>query len=74
MAANGSNEGYLERLTQAFLSLDAEKHVSTKEFADAVEAIMPIFDFLGEEICYAAWQVTVLSISSLAYTVPNTPL
>jgi hypothetical protein len=48
MAANGKDERYLERLTQAFLSLDAERHVNTKEFADAVEAIMPIFDYLGE--------------------------
>ena len=47
MAANGKDEKYLERLTQAFLSLDAERHVSTKEFVDAVEAIMPIFDYLG---------------------------
>ena len=46
-AKNGKNEGYLERLTRAFLSLDAEMHVSTKEFAEAVEAIMPIFDYLG---------------------------
>lgn len=40
-------DGYLERLTRAFLTLDAEKHVSTKEFTDAVAAIMPIFDYLG---------------------------
>ena len=40
-------DGYLERLTRAFLTLDAEKHVSTKEFTEAVAAIMPIFDYLG---------------------------
>ena len=42
-------DGYLERLTRAFRTLDAEKHVSTEEFTDAVAAIMPIFDYLGAE-------------------------
>ncbi len=41
-------EKYLERLTRAFLSLDAEKHVNTKEFNEAVDAILPVFDYLGK--------------------------
>ncbi len=41
-------ELYLQRLTRAFLSLDAERHVSTKEFVEAVDAIMPVFDHLGQ--------------------------
>ena len=48
MAASQDNgERYLQRLTRAFLSLDAERHVSTKEFVEAVDAIMPVFDYLG---------------------------
>ena len=49
MAVDNKNaEPYLQRLTRAFLSLDAEKHVSTREFVEAVDAIMPVFDYLGE--------------------------
>ena len=43
-----TEEKFLERLTRAFLHLDAEKHVNTKEFNAAVEAILPVFDHLGE--------------------------
>ena len=44
---NSKEEKFLERMTRAFLSLDAEKHVNTKEFNEAVEAILPVFDHLG---------------------------
>ncbi len=47
-----TEEKFLERLTRAFLSLDAEKHVNTKEFNAAVEAILPVFDHLGEGILH----------------------
>jgi hypothetical protein len=50
MAINATmEEKYLERLTRAFLSLDAERNVSTKEFIEAVDAIMPVFDYLGKQ-------------------------
>ncbi|CAL8471934.1 g11476 [Coccomyxa elongata] len=48
-----TQEKFLERLTRAFLSLDAEKHVNTKEFNAAVEAILPVFDHLGTVFSFA---------------------
>lgn len=46
MADQGGN--FLPALTTAFKTLDAGSHIYTKEFADAVEKILPIFDTLGE--------------------------
>lgn len=70
---NSKEAKFLERMTRAFLSLDAEKHVNTKEFNEAVEAILPVFDHLGEMTpfsisCIALWTVLCFLGQSIFYT------
>ena len=41
-------ETFLPRLARSFKSIDYETQVATRDFATACEAILPIFDHLGE--------------------------
>ena len=41
-------ETFLPRLAKSFKSIDYETQVATRDFATACEAILPIFDHLGE--------------------------
>ena len=48
MGSLSRDDGFLPSLTRAFKSLDAQAQVNTRAFVEAVEAILPVFDDLGE--------------------------
>jgi hypothetical protein len=48
MGSAGRSDKFLPSLTRAFQSLDTQAQINTQAFVEAVEAILPVFDDLGE--------------------------
>lgn len=51
----GSDETFLQKLTRAFATLEAQSSVSTRDFTDAIETMFPVFDHLGTALPYVAY-------------------
>ncbi|CAK0783144.1 hypothetical protein CVIRNUC_006340 [Coccomyxa viridis] len=49
----GSDETFLQKLTRAFATLEAQSSVSTRDFTDAIETMFPVFDHLGTVFHFA---------------------
>ncbi|KAK9824662.1 hypothetical protein WJX72_012151 [[Myrmecia] bisecta] len=67
-AVNGAQGVFLPQLTAAFKSIDPTHTISTEEFANACERILPIFDHLGTVFGFARSELATKreSIKSVA--------